>query len=86
MEPAKLSIMTSITTRIIVTEDGRISSAVQLPPGDHVATVEIVGRPQRQPAKEPFDISKLPVLDIGPWPWPEGTTFSREEIYGDDGR
>ncbi len=75
--------MTSITTRIIVTEDGRISSAVPLPPGDHVATVEVLSGPVRQRATEPFDIDGFPTLSIGNWP--EGSTFSREEIYGDDG-
>lgn len=30
------------------------------------------------------DLSDFPVDDLGPWP--EGLTFSREEMYGDDGR
>ena len=78
--------MTKITTRLTVDKEGRLRSAVPLPVGEHDVTVEISDRPPVQLPTEPFDISKFPVLDLGPWPWPEGTTFSREEIYGDDGR
>jgi hypothetical protein len=74
--------MTSITTRIIVTEDGRISTAEPLPPGEHVATIELMDPVPGTRAA--FDAIPFPQLDVGRWP--EGATFSREEIYGDDGR
>jgi hypothetical protein len=76
--------MTRITTRIVVTEDGRISSAVPLPVGNHAAVVDIVSGPIRQRATEPFDIDALPLLDLGPWP--DGLALRREDMYGDDGR
>lgn len=42
---------------------------------------------QKRAVKEIYvesDLSDFPVDDLGPWP--EGLTFSREEMYGDDGR
>lgn len=54
----------------------------------HIIHVEIVRvqSTEKQPPipkgnRPPLD---LPVDDLGPWP--EGLTFSREEMYGDDGR
>jgi hypothetical protein len=74
--------MTKITTRIIVTEDGRLSAIDPLPPGEHVATIEVTDPVPGTRAA--FDAIPFPQLDVGPWP--NGATFSREEIYGDDGR
>lgn len=54
----------------------------------HIINIEIVKaqRSEIQPTipkgnRPPLN---LPVDDLGPWP--EGLTFSREEMYGDDGR
>lgn len=74
--------MSVITTRLIVAEDGTISLVDPVPAGEYVA--KIVAAPARQEATRPFRIEDLPVNDlrpIGEWP-----TFSREEMYGDDGR
>ena len=78
--------MTIITTRLTVSPDGSVSVSDILPTGEHIVRVEIIKKGDTQPETEPFDVNKLPKLDLGPWPWPEGTTFSREEMYGDDGR
>jgi len=36
--------------------------------------------PRRQPTMADFPRHEIP------WPFPEGFTFRREEMYGDDGR
>ena len=74
--------MTVITTRLLVTAEGTVSTADPLPAGEYDARVDL-GDGVALPAR-PFRIEDLPVHDlqpIGPWP-----SFSREEIYGDDGR
>ena len=79
--------MTRLTTPIIVTEDGCLSLAEPLPPGEYIATIEVAADvPQRlgHRATKPFDVNALLGFALGPWP--AGTTFSRDEIYGDDGR
>ena len=76
--------MTLITTRIIVRPDGTVSLAEPLPVGEHVAQVEIADKLVAQPPLERFDINKLPVFDLGPWP--KGLSLRREDMYGDDGR
>lgn len=76
--------MTIITTRLTVAPDGTISVADKLPPGEHVASIEMHERPYRQLPTLPFDVDALPSLDLGPWP--EGLSLLREDIYGDDGR
>jgi hypothetical protein len=76
--------MTVITTRLTVSPDGTISAATPLPVGEHVASIEVHDRPPRQLPTLPFDVDALPVHDFGPWP--EGLSFRREDMYGDDGR
>lgn len=78
--------MTAITTRLTVAPDGVISSAAAIPAGEYIASLEPGAVPTRQRAPLPFDVAALPQLDLGPWPWPPGTTFGRDELYGDDGR
>jgi hypothetical protein len=79
--------MTVVTTRLTVAEDGTISGHApigQLPPGEHVASIEVRERPPRQLPTLPFDVDALPRHDLGPWP--EGLSLRRENLYGDDGR
>lgn len=76
--------MTVITTRIVIAEDGSVSLGARVPAGEYVVSLELVDKPLQQPALEPFDIDKLPVFDLGPWP--ENLSLRREDLYGDDGR
>ncbi len=76
--------MTIITTRLTVAPDGTVSLSERLPTGEHQARVFVQPLPDDQVAAE-ADLSWLPQLDIG-GNWPPGLTFSRDEIYGDDGR
>ena len=76
--------MAFITTRLSVNDDGTIKTSTPLPVGEHVAVVGVETELRVQEPTEPFDLSKWPQLDAGPWP--EGMTFRREDIYGDDGR
>lgn len=77
------SAMTVITTRIIISSDGTISTATPLPAGEYVASIELREPPARQLPTLPFDVDTLPVHDLGPWP--EGLSLRREDMYGDDG-
>lgn len=77
--------MSIITTRLIVAEDGTISTLTPLPAGVHLANIEVMEElPPRQLPSKPFDVNALPTIDLGPWP--EGVTLRREDMYGDDGR
>ena len=78
--------MTAITALIRVALDHTISGVApeQVPPGEHIATIELRAGPTRQLASEPFDVDALPLRDL--IPWPEGTSLRREDLYGDDGR
>jgi hypothetical protein len=76
--------MTTIQTTIVVDEQRR--ATIQLPPqvtpGPHQAVV-VIDEPaaaQAQPTMADFPRHEIP------WPFPEGFTFRREEMYGDDGR
>ena len=71
--------MTVITTRLIVAPDGSIQASPAVPPGEHLAQVELNETPPAPAKWEP-----LPVFDLGPWP--EGLSLRREDMYGDDGR
>lgn len=76
--------MQTIETTITVLPDGsiRIPPRSDLPPGEHRAVLVIEAAPQ--PTRAPKPPLELKMLDWSAWP--EGTTFSREEMYGDDGR
>lgn len=74
--------MSIIVTRIVVAPDGSVSLAESLPPGEHVARIEVEDAAKRE--APPFDFEALPQFDIGPSP--AGARFGRDEIYGDDGR
>ena len=78
--------MAVITTRLSVAPDGAISSAEAIPAGEYIANLVQGAMPARQRAPLPFDIAALPQLDLGPWRWPDGATFGRGELYGDDER
>ena len=76
-----------IETDLIVAEDGTATITIQVPPevapGEHKARIII--QLEDQPAEKTRPITfALPLHDVGPWP--EGLTFSRDEIYDDDGR
>jgi hypothetical protein len=68
--------MTRIRTRILVTDDHRISGAApsDLPPGEHEAVIIVPARPR-------FLVSDLPVH---PGAWDDRISTRREDIYGDD--
>lgn len=78
--------MLGVRARIRVGADRTISGVAppQVPPGDHMVTIAVdTGRVRQKPRKS-FDISKLPIVDLGPWP--EGVSLRREDLYDDDGR
>ena len=77
--------MTVITTRITVAPDGTISTAIPIPAGEHVASIDVQDQPARHLPTQPFDIDALPKIDLGPWP-ESGVSRRREDLYGDDGR
>jgi hypothetical protein len=62
-------------------DTGRVPPDV--PAGEHEARITVQPPVRLKPAR-PFDASRLPTLDLEPWP--KGQTLRREEIYVDDGR
>ncbi|MGP0066380.1 MAG: hypothetical protein ACLQGP_22675 [Isosphaeraceae bacterium] len=78
--------MRAIQTTIEVDEEG--GATIQLPadvaPGPYQAVVVIAEKEPAAPRPLPT-MADFPRHEI-PWPFPEGFTFRREEIYGDDGR
>lgn len=72
--------MTVITTRIIVSPDGAISTAIPLPAGEYEAAITVAG--SSLPGK-PFTMNGFPVHDMG---WDDSISLRREDMYGDDGR
>ncbi len=72
--------MTVINTRLIVSPDGAISTAIPLPAGEHEAAITVAGA--RSPGK-PFTMTDYPVHDL---PWDDSVSLRREDMYGDDGR
>jgi hypothetical protein len=77
--------MVTIETTIEVDERGRafVRMPPEMKPGTHRAVVIVFDRPEASTVNS--DFSDFPRHDI-PWPFPEGYTFRREEMYGDDGR
>lgn len=74
--------MTVISTHLVVGEDGRISTASLVPPGEYSAMLRTM--PETNPETTAEILEHWPIVDLGPWP--EGRTFSREELYGDEER
>ena len=72
--------MAAITTHLIVSPDGVISSATPLPAGEYAVTITLASSPA--PGK-PFTIDDLPIHDMG---WDDSISLRREDMYGDDGR
>jgi len=76
--------MRNLNLHVHVPRDRRVM--LQLPedvePGDLEITVIV--RSPRRPVERDSLLSRLPDLRIDKWP--EGMTFSRSELYGDDGR
>jgi hypothetical protein len=74
--------MRALTTRLTVTEDGRIEgiAPADLLPGEHEAVLVIDERVQ--PMKR-LRVEDLPRHDLG---WDSSVSLRREDMYGDDGR
>ena len=72
--------MAAITTHLIVSPDGAISSATPLPAGEYVVTITLAS--SALPGK-PFTMDDLPIHDMG---WDDSISLRREDMYGDDGR
>ena len=74
------AVMTVITTRIRVDLDHTISGVApqQIPPGEHIASIDLGARPARQVASEPLDANALPIRDLGPWP--AAANLRREDL------
>jgi hypothetical protein len=77
--------MKTIQTTILVDEEGKatIQLTPEVPPGLHQAVV-VIDEPAGATGPKPT-MADFPRHEV-PWPFPEGFTFRREEIYGDDGR
>jgi len=78
--------MSDIRARIRVGADRTISGVAppQVPPGDHVITITVAAELVRRRPHKPFNISKLPVVDLGPWP--KDVSLRRADLYDDDAR
>lgn len=76
--------MRNLNLHVTVPADRKV--IVQLPddvdPGE--ADITVIVRKSRPIRSEPSLLNRLPTLSVGPWP--EGVTFSRQELYGDDDR
>ena len=73
-----------VTVSLDVASDGTISAIPPLPPGKQVARVKFEIDVLSRPATLRFDGTGWPLFDIDPLP--PGAIFSREEIYGAEGR
>jgi hypothetical protein len=77
--------MRTIETTIEV--DDQRKATIQLPadltPGPYRAVVVVIDEPAAPPVHP--TMADFPRHDI-PWPFPEGFTFRREDIYDDSGR
>jgi len=75
-------IMQTIETTIVVLPDGsiRVPPRPGLPPGEHRAVLLIESNASSVPKQQ----LRFKMLDWSAWP--EGSTFSREELYDDDKR
>jgi hypothetical protein len=75
--------MSNLRLEVKVPKDRRVT--VQLPddiqPGE--AEMVVIVR-SKTPEKPALAVSRLPVLHVDRWP--EGATFSRSELYDEDGR
>jgi hypothetical protein len=76
--------MKMIQTTIVVDAHGKgiIQLTPDIAPGSHQAVV-VIDEPVTMPAQP--TMADFPRHEI-PWPFPEGFTFRREEMYGDEGR
>ena len=77
--------MKTIDTTIEVDDQRR--ATIQLPadakPGSYRAVILVFDGPERATAHP--TMADFPQHDI-PWPFPEGHTFRREDMYDDSGR
>lgn len=76
--------MTVIKTRVIVSEDHRISGIAPegLPPGEHEAVITVAHAASPKGGK-PFTMEDFPIHDE---PWDDAISLRREDMYDDDGR
>ncbi|MGH2586044.1 MAG: hypothetical protein ACRDJE_14115 [Dehalococcoidia bacterium] len=75
--------MRTIKTTATVNDGGvlTVQVPVDIEPGEYEVAIVV----DEQPPREPEDwLDKLLPLDWSAWP--PGSTFSRDEIYDDDGR
>jgi hypothetical protein len=78
--------MHTIETMLTVTDKGEIlvPAIADLPPGEHKAVLVI----EEEPAQPTDSVAKL-LSELRTFPiegWSANTTYSRQEIYDDDGR
>ena len=76
--------MKTIQTTIVVDEERKatIQLTPDVMPGAHQAVV-VIDEPAE--IRSQPNMADFPRHEI-PWPFPDGFTFRREEMYGDDGR
>jgi hypothetical protein len=76
--------MRNLNLHVTVPADRKV--VVQLPddidPGE--ADLTVIVRKSRPARTAPSLLDRLPSLSVGPWP--EGLSFGRNELYGDDDR
>ncbi|HSH82261.1 MAG TPA: hypothetical protein VLA19_27350 [Herpetosiphonaceae bacterium] len=78
--------MRAMDVTIVVTQDGsvEVTGIAGLPPGTHPALL-VVGQPPTLPVA-PDEHASLDLAMLNWSAWPAGSTFRREDLYGDDGR
>jgi len=77
--------MRTVETVAIVTPDGTLTAKMpsDIAPGEHHVVVVLEQELKGAGARTPSPL-ELKMLDWSSWP--EGSTFRREDMYGDDGR
>jgi hypothetical protein len=77
--------MRTIETTATITPDGMLTAHLpdDIIPGEHPVVI-VIDEPDTA-----HDVAHRPLVELHPVPWtnwPDGATFRREELYGDDGR
>jgi hypothetical protein len=78
--------MRTIETTATITPDGTLTAHIptDIGPGER-AVVIVISEPDETPVKA----TQRPLVELHAFPWtnwPAGSTFRREDLYGDDGR
>ncbi len=74
--------MAIITVRLIVAEDGTVSTAMPLPAGEHRAVITLA-EPERRYTGKPFTMEDFPVHSES---WDDSISLRREDLYDAEGR